>query len=224
MSLNRKISLSHEIGTETSIIFHFIQNGSKVLFLNPISEPAVNYLIKKKECIVTVFQDSRDKNEDFEIDGLKVYQGNFASQFIRFKPMEFDFIILDGFLEYQMYPFEILQGLSNIFPKIILPIKNSAQWRRRLSFLFSGTLFSGIRKRYENFDFWRDQIPWKFSCKDIINICQDLNLKIEDGIYFNSENQLFSIKDIRNNPNLFADRIVFRISQKNSGVKIALSS
>ena len=125
------------------------------------------------------------------------------------------------------FPLDFLKNVCKASKNVILISNNIAHYSYRLKFFFYGSLFVK-----NNFDIpnitieepWYDQSPWRFSVKDIVNLCSNGGLRVAKGFYFDSsEDKILNIYDMRNYPNLYAKKVFYLITNESFETTIPFS-
>lgn len=192
-----------------SLFYNLIEDGSKVLFLSPVSINYVLKFIEEKNCICEVFEDRFEKIEEATKLNIEVKFGSLNRDLISIEKNSFDYIISDELINEIKFPIQFLKNLNQIAKKIIFTFNNIASIKKRINFLFSGSIFNS--KYNSNEVFWDNQKPWPYSYKDIRSLISCANLMISKGIYLDSKQIIHNIYDIRGYPNLFGKKFFFII-------------
>ena len=140
--------------------------------------------------------------------GLSAIQGNADSDLSLYPDQSFDCVILSQTIQATNNPKNILIELIRIGRKAIISIPNFGYWKVRLGFATYGKM--PITEKLSNN--WYDT-PNIHLCSilDFVDLCRELNIKIEKTIVLNSNN----IKSFNGAPNswsnFFGEEAIFFI-------------
>ena len=140
--------------------------------------------------------------------GLSAIQGNADSDLSLYPDQSFDCVILSQTIQATNNPKNILIELIRIGRKAIISIPNFGYWKVRLGFAIHGKM--PITEKLSNN--WYDT-PNIHLCSilDFVDLCHELNIKIEKTIVLNSNN----IKSFNGAPNswsnFFGEEAIFLI-------------
>ena len=140
--------------------------------------------------------------------GLSAIQGNADSDLSLYPDQSFDSVILSQTIQATNNPKNILIELIRIGRKAIISIPNFGYWKVRLGFATYGKM--PITEKLSNN--WYDT-PNIHLCSimDFVDLCRELNIKIEKTIVLNSNN----IKSFNGAPNswsnFFGEEAIFLI-------------
>ncbi len=140
--------------------------------------------------------------------GLSAIQGNADSDLSLYPDQSFDCVILSQTIQATNNPKNILIELIRIGRKAIISIPNFGYWKVRLGFATYGKM--PITEKLSNN--WYDT-PNIHLCSilDFVDLCRELNIKIEKTIVLNSKN----IKSFKGAPNswsnFFGEEAIFLI-------------
>ena len=130
--------------------------------------------------------------------GLSAIQGNADSDLSLYPDQSFDCVILSQTIQATNNPKNILIELIRIGRKAIISIPNFGYWKVRLGFATYGKM--PITEKLSNN--WYDT-PNIHLCSilDFVDLCRELNIKIEKTIVLNSNN----IKSFNGAPNSWSN-------------------
>lgn len=140
--------------------------------------------------------------------GLSAIQGNADSDLSLYPDQSFDCVILSQTIQATNNPKNILIELIRIGKKAIISIPNFGYWKVRLGFAIHGKM--PITEKLSNN--WYDT-PNIHLCSilDFVDLCRELNIKIEKTIVLNSNN----IRSFNGAPNswsnFFGEEAIFLI-------------
>ena len=145
-------------------------------------------------------------------DGLNVVQGDAENDLSQYSNQSFDYVILSRTLQATHKPKEVLKEMLRIGKKCIVSIPNFAHWKCRLDLLLKGEM--PMTKTLS--EPWY-QTPNIHLCtiKDLITICNSLNISIDKAFRISQSGSIKSIKTPESfYNNLFSVEGIFVISQK----------
>ena len=140
--------------------------------------------------------------------GLSAIQGNADSDLSLYPDQSFDCVILSQTIQATNNPKNILIELIRIGKKAIISIPNFGYWKVRIGFAIHGKM--PITEKLSNN--WYDT-PNIHLCSilDFVDLCRELNIKIEKTIVLNSNN----IRSFNGAPNswsnFFGEEAIFLI-------------
>ena len=143
--------------------------------------------------------------------GLSAIQGNADSDLSLYPDQSFDCVILSQTIQATNNPKNILIELIRIGKKAIISIPNFGYWKVRIGFATYGKM--PITEKLSNN--WYDT-PNIHLCSilDFVDLCRELNIKIEKTIVLNSNN----IRSFNGAPNswsnFFGEEAIFLIKIK----------
>jgi len=140
--------------------------------------------------------------------GLSAIQGNADSDLSLYPDQSFDCVILSQTIQATNNPKNILIELIRIGKKAIISIPNFGYWKVRLGFAIHGKM--PITEKLSNN--WYDT-PNIHLCSilDFVDLCRELNIKIEKTIVLNS-NKTKSFNGAPNSwSNFFGEEAIFLI-------------
>lgn len=198
------------------ILSKYIEPDSKILDIGCGDGTVIEYLSKNnktKEIIgIDISKRAVDyvKNKGYEVYELDVLSDNF-NKFLENK--KFDYIIITEVLEHIQEPERVMADIKNHFTKsVFISIPNAGFFLHRLRLLFGRFPVIVIAQHVkEHIRFWthKDFIYWcnyfRFEVKDII---------VSSGLGYK---QLAFLEKLC--PSLFAQQIIYKISEINNGKK-----
>ena len=140
--------------------------------------------------------------------GLSAIQGNADSDLSLYPDQSFDCVILSQTIQATNNPKNILIELIRIGRKAIISIPNFGYWKVRLGFATYGKM--PITEKLSNN--WYDT-PNIHLCSilDFVDLCRELNIKIEKTIVLNSNNSKFFNGAPNSWSNFFGEEAIFLI-------------
>ena len=140
--------------------------------------------------------------------GLSAIQGNADSDLSLYPDQSFDCVILSQTIQATNNPKNILIELIRIGKKAIISIPNFGYWKVRLGFAIHGKM--PITEKLSNN--WYDT-PNIHLCSilDFVDLCRELNIKIEKTIVLNSNNTKSFNGPPNSWSNFFGEEAIFLI-------------
>ena len=187
---------------DLEIIFGIIQPNSKVLDLGCGDGLLLHELIKKKNVTGLGIEVSIDKIKTCLKYGVSVIQEDLNEGLKEFQDNSFDYVILSQTLEYIANPVYLIQDMLRVGKNCIISFENLANWKNRLTFMFTGTL---KRERTHNHNLFYGKKIQILAINKFLKFCAYYKIKINNNFYlpFKKYNltQLF--------PNLFSKIAIF---------------
>ncbi len=143
--------------------------------------------------------------------GLNVVNGNAENDLGQYADQSFDYVILSQTLQAMFKPKDILLELLRIGNKAIVSFPNFGHWKIRLQLLINGKMPVTESLPYAWYD--TPNIHF-FTIQDFLNLCDDLNIKIEKSIGLTSKGKQFNIPSGISGANLFTHEAIFLLSYR----------
>ena len=190
----KKNHRASDIRVDLLLIANNIPEGSKVLDVGSGDGMLLEYLRREKNVFGRGIELSPDGVNQSIAKGLSVIQGNAEEEISHFPDDSFDYVILSQTLQAMDRPDKILNELLRIGKRAIVSFPNFGYWRVRLHLMLKGKM--PVTK---SLDYPWYSTPNIHFCtiRDFIDLCDELNIKIEKGMAVNStgnkmgENSLF---------------------------------
>jgi methionine biosynthesis protein MetW len=190
----KKNHRASDIRVDLFLIANNIPEGSKVLDVGSGDGMLLEYLRREKNVFGRGIELSPDGVNQSIAKGLSVIQGNAEEEISHFPDDSFDYVILSQTLQAMDRPDKILNELLRIGKRAIVSFPNFGYWRVRLHLMLKGKM--PVTK---SLDYPWYSTPNIHFCtiRDFIDLCDELNIKIEKGMAVNStgnkmgENSLF---------------------------------
>ncbi len=156
-----------------------------------------------------------EKNKDLVLKGiakgLNVTQGNAEKDLLQYADHSFDYVILSQTLQAMIEPKKILKQLLRIGSKAIVSFPNFGHWKIRLQLLFNGKMPITEGLPYSWYD--TPNIHF-FTLKDFQNLCNEMNIVIENSIGLTNSGKQFTINDSLLPANIITNEAIFLLSYK----------
>ena len=193
---------------EFQVIADLIEKDKKVLDVGCADGTLMKFLKDNKNINIRGLEISKEKVQECIAKGLTVIEGNAEKDLKQFPDKSFDYVILSQTLQAFLNPELVLDELLRVGKKAIVTIPNFGYWKVRLGFATYGKM--PITEKLSNN--WYDT-PNIHLCSilDFVDLCRELNIKIEKTIVLNSNN----IRSFNGAPNswsnFFGEEAIFLI-------------
>ena len=194
--------------TDLELITSLVDEGTRILDVGCGNGELLQSLKDKKSVKGQGLELKQERVNQCVSRGLSAIQGNADSDLSLYPNQSFDCVILSQTIQATSNPKNILIELVRIGKKAIVSIPNFGFWKVRLGFAAHGKM--PITKKLSNN--WYDT-PNIHLCSilDFVDLCQNLNIKIEKTIVLSS-NKTKSFNGYPNNwSNLFGEEAIFLI-------------
>ena len=194
--------------TDLELITSLVDEGTRILDVGCGNGELLQSLKDKKSVKGQGLELKQERVNQCVSRGLSAIQGNADNDLSLYPNQSFDCVILSQTIQATSNPKNILIELVRIGKKAIVSIPNFGFWKVRLGFAAHGKM--PITKKLSNN--WYDT-PNIHLCSilDFVDLCQNLNIKIEKTIVLSS-NKTKSFNGYPNNwSNLFGEEAIFLI-------------
>ena len=144
--------------------------------------------------------------------GLNVTHGDAEKDLLQYSNHSFDYVILSQTLQAMIEPKKILKELLRIGSKAIVSFPNFGHWKIRLQLLFNGKMPITEGLPYSWYD--TPNIHF-FTLKDFQNLCNEMNIVIENCIGLTNKGKQFAINGSLLPANIITNEAIFLLSYKN---------
>ena len=144
--------------------------------------------------------------------GLNVTHGDAEKDLLQYSNLSFDYVILSQTLQAMIEPKKILKELLRIGSKAIVSFPNFGHWKIRLQLLFNGKMPITEGLPYSWYD--TPNIHF-FTLKDFQNLCNEMNIVIENCIGLTNKGKQFAINGSLLPANIITNEAIFLLSYKN---------
>ena len=135
-----------------------------------------------------------EKNQELALKaiarGLNVTHGDAEKDLSQYSNQSFDYVILSQTLQAMVEPKKILNELLRVGSKAIVSFPNFGHWKIRLQLLLKGKMPITEGLPYSWYD--TPNIHF-FTLKDFENLCNEMNIVIENSIGLTSKGKQFPI-------------------------------
>lgn len=179
----QKQSRASDIRVDLLLIAGMIPDGARVLDVGCGDGELLDYLRREKNVDGRGIELSSNGVNASVAKGLSVIQGNAEEEISHFPDDSFDYVILSQTLQAMERPDRILKQLLRVGKRAIVSFPNFANWRCRFHLLMRGRM--PVTK---SLDYPWYSTPNIHFCtiRDFVDLCKDLNIKIEQGMAVNS--------------------------------------
>jgi len=193
---------------DLQIIFDIIQPNSKVLDLGCGDGLLLHELIKKKKVTGLGIEVSIDKIKSCLKYGVSVIQEDLNEGLKEFQDNSFDYVILSQTLEYIANPVYLIKEMRRVGKYCIISFENLANWKNRLTFMFTGTL---KRERTHNHNLFYGKKIQILDLNKFLKFCAHYKIKIKNKFYLPMKK--YNLTQIF--PNLFSKIAIFILKGNN---------
>ena len=193
---------------DLELITSLVDRETRVLDIGCGNGELLDSLKRKRKVIGQGLELKQERVNQCVARGLSAIQGDADKDLGLYPNQSFDCVILSQTIQATGQPKLILTELIRIGKKAIVSIPNFGYWKIRLSLAINGKM-PVTKKLAHN---WHDT-PNIHLCTilDFINLCEELNIKIEKTIILSS-NKTKSYNGIPNKfSNLFSEEAIFLI-------------
>ena len=157
-----------------------------------------------------------EKNQELALKaiarGLSVTHGDAEKDLSQYSNQSFDYVILSQTLQAMVEPKKILNELLRVGSKAIVSFPNFGHWKIRLQLLLKGKMPITEGLPYSWYD--TPNIHF-FTLKDFENLCNEMNIVIENSIGLTSKGKQFPIDGSLLSANIITSEAIFLLSYKN---------
>ncbi len=134
--------------------------------------------------------------------GVSVIQEDLNEGLKEFQDKSFDYVILSQTLEYIANPVHLIQEMLRVGKNCIISFENLANWKNRITFMFTGTL---KRERTHNHNLFYGKKIQIFDINKFLKFCVYYKIKIRNKFYLPTKK--YNLTQIF--PNLFSKIAIF---------------
>ena len=156
-----------------------------------------------------------EKNQELALKaiarGLNITHGDAEKDLSQYSNQSFDYVILSQTLQAMVEPKKILNELLRVGSKAIVSFPNFGHWKIRLQLLLKGKMPITEGLPYSWYD--TPNIHF-FTLKDFQNLCNEMNIVIENSIGLTSKGKQFPINGSLLSANIITSEAIFLLSYK----------
>ncbi len=172
-------------------------------------------LIQQLEKNISAKVHGIEKNQELALKaiarGLSVTHGDAEKDLKQYSNQSFDYVILSQTLQAMVEPKKILRELLRVGSKAIVSFPNFGHWKIRLQLLIKGRMPITEGLPYSWYD--TPNIHF-FTLKDFQNLCNEMNIVIENSIGLTSKGKQFPIDSSLLSANIITSEAIFLLSYK----------
>ena len=191
------------------MLYNFIPQGSKVLFVKPKRYKGLPYLKKTKNVDISVLSNNSKMSDYITSIGAEFFLGDVTSLTLSMKKDSFDFVIMDDVIFSYPEINIILQYVFRISQYCLITIKNKSKLSDRLKFLFYGSVFNDE----DGEDWYSSKDLYSCNLKEFSTFCFKNGFIIERASFYDKKMNLKSAYDLTKIPSLFADKFFLTIKK-----------
>jgi len=199
------------IRKDWDLIESLIGDNSRILDIGCGEGDLIQQLEKNLAAKVHGIEKSRDLALKGIAKGLNVTHGDAEKDLLQYANHSFDYVILSQTLQAMIEPKKILKELLRIGSKAIVSFPNFGHWKIRLQLLFNGKMPITEGLPYSWYD--TPNIHF-FTLKDFQNLCNEMNIVIENSIGLTNTGKQFSINGSLLPANIITNEAIFLLSYK----------
>lgn len=204
------ILIEKELSLQDKMLYNFIADGLKILFVAPPRYRGLGYLIKTKKAQLSVLDRDSSLGALAQRQGATLINGNIYDTMPLFKEGEFDLVVMDDILlSYQDVELALDYAVG-AGKRCLISMTNHARLKNRLSFLFRGTIFDK-----KEGDGWFDpQFLHICSGGDFLQFCFEKNFAVNRACFYDSALKVQSMYNVLRFPGLMAKKFYFIVSKR----------
>ncbi len=199
------------IRKDWDLIESLIGDNSRILDIGCGEGDLIQQLEKNLAAKVHGIEKSRDLALKGIAKGLNVTHGDAEKDLLQYANHSFDYVILSQTLQAMIEPKKILNELLRIGSKAIVSFPNFGHWKIRLQLLFNGKMPITEGLPYSWYD--TPNIHF-FTLKDFQNLCNEMNIVIENSIGLTNTGKQFSINNSLLPANIITNEAIFLLTYK----------
>ena len=207
MSMNKIQS----IRKDWDLIESLIRDNSRVLDIGCGEGDLIQQLKKNLSAKVHGIEKNQELALNAIAKGLNVTHGDAEKDLSQYSNQSFDYVILSQTLQAMVEPKKILSELLRVGSKAIVSFPNFGHWKIRLQLLLKGRMpiTEGLP-----FSWYDTPNIHFFTLKDFQNLCNEMNIVIENSIGLTSKGKQFPIDGSLLSANIITSEAIFLLSYK----------
>ena len=207
MSMNKIQS----IRKDWDLIESLIRDNSRVLDIGCGEGDLIQQLEKNLSAKVHGIEKNQELALNAIAKGLNVTHGDAEKDLSQYSNQSFDYVILSQTLQAMVEPKKILSELLRVGSKAIVSFPNFGHWKIRLQLLLKGRMPITEGLPYSWYD--TPNIHF-FTLKDFQNLCNEMNIVIENSIGLTGKGKQFPINGSLLSANIITSEAIFLLSYK----------
>jgi len=208
---NNKIKFNSVNRVDFVVINNMVKKNSRILDVGCDDGTLLNMLIDSKSVDGRGIEISPSKVNKCLAKGLSVVQGDADTDLVGYPSESFDYVVLSQTIQSMQDPYSTLEALLRVGKKAIVSIPNFGYWRVRMYLSIFGRMpvTPSLPQTWYN-----TENIHLCTIKDFIELCELLNLKIEQAIALDTKGKQISFAKSLWAANLIGEQAVFLLSKK----------
>ena len=199
------------IRRDWDLIESFIRDKSRILDIGCGEGDLIQQLEKNLNAKVYGIEKNQELALKAIARGLSVTHGDAEKDLSQYSNQSFDYVILSQTLQAMVEPKKILKELLRVGSKAIVSFPNFGHWKIRLQLLLKGKMPITTGLPYSWYD--TPNIHF-FTLKDFQNLCNEMNIVIENSIGLTNKGKQFPIYGSIIPANIITSEAIFLLSYK----------
>ena len=199
------------IRRDWDLIESFIRDKSRILDIGCGEGDLIQQLEKNLSAKVQGIEKNQELALKAIARGLSVTHGDAEKDLSQYSNQSFDYVILSQTLQAMVEPKKILKELLRVGSRAIVSFPNFGHWKIRLQLLLKGKMPITEGLPYSWYD--TPNIHF-FTLKDFQNLCNEMNIVIENSIGLTNKGKQFPIYGSIIPANIITSEAIFLLSYK----------
>ena len=199
------------IRRDWDLIESFIRDKSRILDIGCGEGDLIQQLEKNLNAKVYGIEKNQELALKAIARGLSVTHGDAEKDLSQYSNQSFDYVILSQTLQAMVEPKKILKELLRVGSRAIVSFPNFGHWKIRLQLLLKGKMPITTGLPYSWYD--TPNIHF-FTLKDFQNLCNEMNIVIENSIGLTNKGKQFPIYGSIIPANIITSEAIFLLSYK----------
>ena len=209
--MEKSMNKIQSIRKDWDLIESLIRDNSRVLDIGCGEGDLIQQLEKNLSAKVHGIEKNQELALNAIAKGLNVTHGDAEKDLSQYSNQSFDYVILSQTLQAMVEPKKILSELLRVGSKAIVSFPNFGHWKIRLQLLLKGRMPITEGLPYSWYD--TPNIHF-FTLKDFQNLCNEMNIVIENSIGLTSKGKQFPIDGSLLSANIITSEAIFLLSYK----------
>ena len=209
--MEKSMNKIQSIRKDWDLIESLIRDNSRVLDIGCGEGDLIQQLEKNLSAKVHGIEKNQELALNAIAKGLSVTHGDAEKDLLQYSNQSFDYVILSQTLQAMVEPKKILSELLRVGSKAIVSFPNFGHWKIRLQLLLKGRMpiTEGLP-----FSWYDTPNIHFFTLKDFQNLCNEMNIVIENSIGLTSKGKQFPIDGSLLSANIITSEAIFLLSYK----------
>ena len=209
--MEKKMNKIHSIRKDWDLIESLIRDKSRILDIGCGEGDLIQQLEKNLNAKVHGIEKNQELALKAIARGLSVTHGDAEKDLSQYSNQSFDYVILSQTLQEMVEPKKILKELLRVGSRAIVSFPNFGHWKIRLQLLLKGKMPITAGLPYSWYD--TPNIHF-FTLKDFQNLCNEMNIVIENSIGLTNKGKQFPIYGSLIPANIITSEAIFLLSYK----------